>query len=96
LDWLRRQRGRYDEAAGEVIQIEQQYFDRHGDHLAYATVEAQGCPKGSGAIESTCSQLQDRFKRTGQFWTLRGENCLLALDLARRNNDWDEIWKIAA
>ena len=43
-------------------------------------------------MESTCSQFQDRFKRTGQFWTLPGEEHLMALELARRNEDWDEIW----
>ena len=45
-------------------------------------------------MESTCSQYQDRFKRTGQFWTLAGEHHLLALELARRNQDWDEIWSV--
>jgi hypothetical protein len=34
------------------------------------------------------------FKRTGQFWTLPGEHHLMALQLARRNNDWDEIWEM--
>jgi hypothetical protein len=96
LDWLARRWRCCDEAVGKLIETEQKYFERHRDHLAYPSVEAQGCPKGSGAIESTCSQLQDRFKRTGQFWTLPGERCLLALDLARRNDDWDEIWNLAA
>ena len=45
-------------------------------------------------MESTRSQFQDRFKPTGQFWTLRGEQHLMALDMALRNNDWDEIWTI--
>ncbi len=36
--------------------------------------------------------VEDRFKRTGQFWTPLGKRYLLALDLARRNNDWDEVW----
>ena len=85
-------RGCYEESVGALIETETQYFERHGGHLRYQAVESEGCPKGSGAIESTCSQLQDRFKRAGQFWTLPGENCLLALELARRNEDWDEIW----
>jgi hypothetical protein len=69
-----------------------QYLERHRDHLHYQQVESEGCPKGSGAVESTCSQLQDRFKRCGQFWSLDGETALLELEQARRNNDWDEIW----
>lgn len=73
-----------------------EYFRTHHDHIHYQQLQAQGCPIGSGAMESTCSQLQDRFKRTGQFWTLPGERCLMALELARRNNDWDDIWPLAA
>lgn len=82
----------WEEERRRVIEREVTYFENHREHLHYARVAAQGCPRGSGAMESTCSQLQDRFKRTGQFWTLRGENHLLALELASRNDDWDEIW----
>lgn len=89
---LIKRRDRYEESVGALIQTEAGYFERHRGHMRYQAVEREGCPKGSGAIESTCSQLQDRFKRAGQFWTLPGENCLLALELARRNEDWDEIW----
>ena len=96
LSDLYRRRQRYEQAAADLIRTELEYFTRHRDHLCYEKVQAEGCPMGSGAIESTCSQFQDRFKRTGQFWTLPGEQCLLALDLARRNDDWDEIWETAA
>ena len=93
---LVKRRGGGADSTGALIETEANYFARHRDHLHYQAVESEGCPKGSGAIESTCSQLQDRFKRTGQFWTLPGEQCLLALELARRNEDWDEIWELAA
>jgi hypothetical protein len=76
-----------------VVDQNVQYFDRRRGHIHYRRVEKQGCPKGSGAMESTCSQFQDRFKRTGQFWTIPGEKHLMALELARRNSDWDEIWQ---
>lgn len=93
LEYLMKRRSRSDGALGELLETETNYFRRHREHMSYPRVQSEGCPKGSGAIESTCSQLQDRFKRTGQFWTLPGEQCLLALDLARRNEDWDEIWE---
>jgi hypothetical protein len=80
------------QARRKVVEREVTYFQSHRDRLHYQQLQAQGCPKGSGAMESTCSQLQDRFKRTGQFWTLPGEMHLLALELARRNQDWDQIW----
>lgn len=82
-----------DKEPRETVERTIHYFQDHRDHLHYQDVESQGCPKGSGAMESTCSQYQDRFKRTGQFWTLPGEKNLLLLELARRNDDWDEIWE---
>jgi hypothetical protein len=80
------------ETAPQSLEREVSYFNNHRDHLHYQRIQSRGCPIGSGAMESTCSQLQDRFKRTGQFWTLPGERHLLALELARRNLDWEEIW----
>lgn len=82
-----------NEESAKLLRREVKYFKNHQDHIHYKKVESQGCPKGSGAVESTCSQFQDRFKRTGQFWRLRGEKHLMALELARRNDDWDEIWE---
>jgi hypothetical protein len=83
-----------EEERQKTIEREVAYFQSHREHLHYQAMEKAGCPKGSGAMESTCSQYQDRFKRTGQFWTRAGEHHLLALELARRNQDWDEIWSI--
>ncbi|MCX7014719.1 MAG: hypothetical protein NTW86_19590 [Candidatus Sumerlaeota bacterium] len=77
-----------------ATQREIAYFRRHREHLHYDQLRAEGCPIGSGAMESTCSQFQDRFKRTGQIWSLPGEQHLMALDIARRNNDWDETWAV--
>ena len=96
LNDLLGKRERYEPPVRSMIETEVAYFTRHREHLDYAQAGAEGCPMGSGAIESTCAQLQDRFKRTGQFWTLPGQQCLLALELARRNEDWDEIWEPAA
>jgi hypothetical protein len=71
---------------------ERAYFQNHREHIHYQAMAAQGCPNGSGAMESFCSQLQGRFKRCGQFWSPPGLANLLALDIARRNLDWDELW----
>ena len=79
----------------QTARREVQYFRSHSEHIHYQQLQTQGCPIGSGAMESTCSQYQDRFKRTGQFWTLPGERRLMALELARRNDDWDDIWPLA-
>jgi hypothetical protein len=75
----------------EVVR-EREYFARHREHVHYAAMAARGCPVGSGAMESFCAQLQGRFKRCGQFWSRGGLGDLLALDVARRNLDWDALW----
>lgn len=49
-------------------------------------------PLGSGAIESTCRQYQCRFKRTGQFWTMEGDEALMCLETFWRNGRWEELY----
>ncbi len=80
-----------EERLGEVHR-QQNYFAGHGEHLHYKEVEQRGCPVGSGAMESTCAQLQSRFKRTGQFWEEEGKSRLMAIEVAERNGDDDELW----
>jgi hypothetical protein len=70
------------------------YFEHHREHIHYAARAAEGCPVGSGAMESLCGQLQGRFKRGGQFWTEPGRRRLMALEVARRNHDWNEVWQL--
>jgi hypothetical protein len=80
----------------EVLRRELEYFRNHESRLDYPRARREGMPLGSGAMESACSQLQGRFKRPGQFWSKPGERNLLALELAWRNGDWDEIWARSA
>jgi hypothetical protein len=82
--------------ARAIVKSEQNYFENNKDRLGFQSAGQQGCPIGSGAMESTCAQLQNRFKRTGQFWKIEGHRNLMALDLARRNRQWDDIWEIQA
>ena len=81
------------QAVPAAVAKEIHYFEPHREHLRYQARAAEGCPVGSGAMESLCAQLQGRFKRCGQFWTEPGRRRLLALDVARRNHDWDEVWQ---
>lgn len=76
-----------DAIAGEL-----QYFNEHKDRMDYKTGKALGQPVGSGAIESTCSQYQRRFKLTGQFWTLAGDEAFLALSTLHRNGRWSQLF----
>ena len=78
----------------ELVQKEINYFQTHREHLHYQDNAAKGFPVGSGAVESGCSQFQDRFKRTGQFWNSVSMGHLQALKVARHNGDWDELCRL--
>ncbi len=75
----------------QLVQREIKYFQNHRDHLHYQDNAAKGFPVGSGAVESGCSQFQDRFKRTGQFWNSASMGHLQALKVAHHNGDWDAL-----
>jgi len=79
-------------AAGEVIQREKNYFAGPAQRMNYQSIAHRGWPIGSGAVESACRQKQCRFKRPGQFWTQAGLSHLAALDQARRNHHWEQLW----
>lgn len=82
------------EPAAQTLEREVQYFSGHREHLNYSGVQARGCPMGSGAVESACAQLQERFKGPGKFWTQQGHARLMALESARRNDDWDSLYPL--
>lgn len=85
---LKKRRGE----AGKVIRREQNYFETHAGRMNYQEIAKRGWPIGSGAVESACRQKQCRFKRCGQFWSKKGLRNLCALDEARRNHHWDQLW----
>jgi hypothetical protein len=78
--------------SGKAIRREQNYFQTHAGRMNYQQIARRGWPIGSGAVESACRQTQTRFKRCGQFWTKEGLRHLCALNEARRNHHWDELW----
>jgi hypothetical protein len=77
---------------GEIVVAAQNYFAGQSHRMSYKALADRGWPIGSGPVESACRQSQCRFKRSGQFWTAKGFRNLNALDEARRNGHWDEIW----
>jgi hypothetical protein len=77
---------------GEIVRQEKKYFARQARRMNYQEIADRGWPIGSGPVESSCRQDQCRFKRPGQSWTHNGFANLSALDEARRNNHWDELW----
>jgi len=81
--------------AGEVVRKEKNYFAGQAQRMNYQEIADRDWPIGSGPVESSCRQDQCRFKRPGQSWTAEGFDNLSALDQARRNNHWDELWLAA-
>jgi hypothetical protein len=80
----------------EALDKEIGYFRTHHPRMDYKQAKAQGEPVGSGAVESTASQYQTRFKCTGQFWTLAGDEALLALATLYRNERWHLLFPHAS
>ena len=76
----------------KTLQVGVEYFKTHRDHLHDERNADQGAPVGSGSVESLCGQRQNRFKRTGQFWSPIGLRNLLSLDVLHRNNDLHCLW----
>jgi hypothetical protein len=76
----------------EALDKEIGYFTTHHQRMDYKQAKAKGEPVGSGVVESTGAQYQTRFKCTGQFWTLQGDESLLALATLYRNGRWHELF----
>ena len=92
LETLPAQRQTADRPLSQLLQREIAYFQTHREHLHYQELAAKGSPIGTGAMESTCGQLQTRVKRTGQFWKPAGLANMLALKAALQNDDWSALW----
>jgi hypothetical protein len=74
--------------AGKAIE----YYKSNQQRMKYKQARKDNEPCGSGAIESTCRQLQCRMKRCGQFWSLQGDEALLCLEMFWRNERWDLLF----
>jgi Uncharacterised protein family (UPF0236) len=81
-------------AVSELLEREIKYFNTHRDHIHYQDNAAKGFPEGSGAVESACSQFEDRFQRTGQFWKSESLGHLQSLKVARQDGDWEELCQL--
>jgi hypothetical protein len=92
LEALPAQRQAAGLSLSQLLQRDLAYFQTHREYLHYQALAAKGSPIGTGAMESTCGQLQTRVKRTGQFWKPAGLANMLALKAALQNDDWLALW----
>lgn len=78
--------------AADLITQTANYFSAHKDHIHYDQLARNRIPIGSGAMESQCSQFQNRLKRRGQFWSPRGSGHLLAIVQRAQNGELHSLW----
>jgi hypothetical protein len=74
--------------AAQTVAKEVEYFHEHRERMDYRAGVRAGEPIGSGPVEATCRQTQCRFKRTGQFWSVKGDEALMCLETFWRNGRW--------
>jgi hypothetical protein len=96
LTSLRARLSHLTEKQQQNLDREINYFDSHKQRMDYKKAKVLGEPIGSGAIESTCRQYQRRFKCMGQFWSLAGDESLMALETLHRNERWNKLFPHAA
>ena len=85
-----------DKARRETVRRESEYFKGHAEHMDYRTARREGVPIGSGAMESQCSQNQNRFKRRGQFWSKEGFASFLEAYVWYANDELKYLYRQAA
>jgi hypothetical protein len=78
--------------AAQAVTREVAYFHEHQARMDYRAGRRAGEPIGSGPVEATCRQAQCRFKRPGQFWSKRGDEALLCLEMFWRNDRWSLLF----
>lgn len=81
-----------DENAAKAAANAIEYYQNNQKRMKYKEARKRNEPIGSGAIESTCRQLQCRMKRCGQFWSTRGDEALLCLEMFWRNERWERLF----
>ena len=83
---------RLEAAAAKAAKKAIEYYQNNQSRMKYKEGLQRNEPVGSGAIESTCRQLQCRMKRCGQFWSTRGDEALMCLDMFWRNERWELLF----
>lgn len=92
LEELRLSSQRLTPAQQQALDQEVGYFTTHQGRMDYQQAKVRGEPVGSGVVESTARQYQSRFKCTGQYWSLAGDEALLALATLKRNERWHHLY----
>jgi hypothetical protein len=81
------------ETAAKTVRRNLDYFRTNRHRMQYDRYRRLKLPIGTGAVEGSCKfVVQSRFKKPGARWSESGLRQMLALKLARLNNQWETLW----
>jgi hypothetical protein len=81
------------ESAACIVRRNLDYFRTNQHRMQYDRYRRLKLPIGTGAVEGSCKfVVQSRFKKPGARWSEPGLRRMLALKLARLNNQWETLW----
>ena len=81
------------ESAATTLRRNLDYFRTNRHRMQYDRYRRLKLPIGTGAVEGSCKfVVQSRFKKPGARWSESGLRKMLALKLARLNNQWETLW----
>jgi len=78
----------------EKIRTQADYFEKNAERMRYPEFRRQHLFVGSGVIEAGCKTvIGSRLKQSGMFWTVRGDNAILALRCSHLNGRFENYWE---
>ena len=92
INTLKKLKPTLNSTSAKVTATTIEYYRSNEERMKYVAGKKRGEPVGSGAIESTCRQMQCRMKRCGQFWSIQGDEALLCLEIFWRNDRWELLF----
>jgi len=88
-------RGRYPHS--KRLRTELAFFRKNRNRMAYAKIEAQHLPIGSGVVEAACQTLAtQRLRRSGMRWRQEGGQAILTLRSLAQSDRFDRAWTMIA
>ena len=82
--------------SAEKLNTEAEYFERNAAKMRYPDFRAQGLFIGSGVIEAGCKTvIGSRLKQSAMFWTVQGDNRIIALRCCRISGKFEDFWEQA-
>lgn len=72
-----------------------EYFYKHDRRMQYQEFREQGCPIGSGTVESAIKAFKNRLTGPGMRWSRPAAERMLVLRAAVMSGTFDQLWTLA-